>query len=79
MVGIRFGGGPDEILTSCIITPPYLKRSPFLLFFQSLYYIYFVFCIFHLLSIVLVLLMFFLLLSTSCIFTFLRDMMLTLP
>ena len=22
MVGIRFGGGPDEILTSCIITPP---------------------------------------------------------
>ena len=26
MVGIRFGGGPDEILTSCIITPPYLTR-----------------------------------------------------
>ena len=25
MVGIRFGGGPDEILTSCIITPPYLN------------------------------------------------------
>ena len=26
MVGIRFGGGPDEILTSCIITPPYNQK-----------------------------------------------------
>ena len=26
MVGIRFGGGPDEILTSCIITPPYQEE-----------------------------------------------------
>ena len=30
MVGIRFGGGPDEILTSCIITPPYCKRLDFI-------------------------------------------------
>ena len=27
MVGIRFGGGPDEILTSCIITPPYINQN----------------------------------------------------
>ena len=34
MVGIRFGGGPDEILTSCIITPPYSVPSCIILSLQ---------------------------------------------